>query len=102
MISKKCASWYQYRSDSLLHLDFTGGDNQSLLSDILADVEDARLSAILVLIGNDTTTIARAASFAGSCRTVVTALTLPSAAYIRAARDAAPTLHSWSRSQKVI
>lgn len=72
--------------------DFTGGDNQSLLSDILADVEDARLSAILVLIGNDTTTIARAASFAASCRTVVTALTLPSADYVRAARDAAPSL----------
>lgn len=72
--------------------DFNGGDNQSLLSKILSLVYNARLSAILVLIGNDTTTIAKAASYAANNSDVVTALTLPSAEYIRAARDAAPSL----------
>lgn len=72
--------------------DFNGGDNQSLLTDILSLVSRARLSAVLVLIGNDTTAIAPAATYAASHSDVVTALTLPSADFIRAARDAAPSL----------
>ena len=72
--------------------DFNGGDNQSLLSTILSLVYNARLSAILVLVGNDTTKIAKAASYAANNSDVVTALTLPSADCIRAARDASPSL----------
>lgn len=72
--------------------DFNGGHNQSLLTDLLSLVLKSQLSAVLVLIGNDTTTISLAASYAASHSDVVTALTLPSADYIRAARAAAPSL----------
>ena len=72
--------------------DFNGGDNQALLSKILSLVHNANLSAVLVLIGNDTTTIAKAATYAANNSDVVTALTLPSGDFIRAARDAAPLL----------